>query len=92
MRYLTLPFKVKMEHFETYSTHPAVNSIDSISICMKNFGVENLCLYEMAFHIFIFSCLLSDIKGNVCAIIVHSWIEATSATVLIKLHESWPLQ
>ena len=44
----TLPFIVKMEHFETYSTHPAVNSIDSISICMKIFGLKNPCLYEMA--------------------------------------------
>ena len=24
IRYLTLPFKAKMEHFETYSTNPAV--------------------------------------------------------------------
>ena len=39
---------VKMEHFENYSTHPAVKSIDSISICMKKFGVENPCLYEIA--------------------------------------------
>ena len=29
------------------------------------------------------SCLLSDVKGYVCTIIVHLWIEATPATVLI---------
>ena len=28
-----------------------------------------------------FSCLLSDIKGYVCTIIVHLWVEATPATV-----------
>ena len=48
IRYLTLPFIVKMEHFETYSTHSMVKSIDSISISMKKFGFENPCLYEMA--------------------------------------------
>ena len=67
--YITLHFIVKMEHFETYSTHPAVKSIDTFSICMKKFGVENPCLYKMAAVITLsfFSCLLSDIKGNVCA-------------------------
>ena len=29
------------------------------------------------------SCLLSGVKGYVCTIIVHLWIEATPATVLI---------
>ena len=48
IKYLTLPFIVKMEHFDTYSTHPAVQPLDTLSICMKKFGVENPCLYEMA--------------------------------------------
>ena len=46
--YLTLPFIGKMQHFYTYSTHPAVKSIDTMSISMKKFGVEKPCLYEMA--------------------------------------------
>ena len=46
IRYFTLPFIVQMEHFDTYSTHPAVHTIDTMSICMK-FGVEKPCLYEM---------------------------------------------
>ena len=29
-------------------TQCSVNTIDSMSICMKNVGVENPCLYEMA--------------------------------------------
>ena len=37
------------------------------------------------------SCLLSVIKGYVCTIIVLLWIDATPATVLMKLHESWSL-
>ena len=47
IRYFTLPFIVQMEHFDTYSTHPAVHTIDTMSICMKKFGVEKPCLYEM---------------------------------------------
>ena len=39
----------------------------------------------------IFPFMLSDLKGNDCAVIViNSWIESTSATVVMKLHESWP--
>ena len=48
IRDLTLSLIIKMEHFYTYSTHPAVQYIDTMSICMKKFGVENPCLYEMA--------------------------------------------
>ena len=82
-----------MEHFDTYSTHPAVHTIDTMSICMKKFGCwKSLSLWNgSCVHIVIFSCLLSAIKGNVCAIIVHLWIEATPATVLMTVHEPWPL-
>ena len=39
------------------------------------------------------ACLLSDIKDNDGAIIVHLWIEATPVTVSLQcMHEPWPLQ
>ena len=53
-----------MEHFDTYSIHPAVLTIDTMSIYMEKINVEKPCLYEMVacVHIVIFSCLLSDIN------------------------------
>ena len=53
-------------------TQYSVNTIDSMSICMKNVGVENPCLYEMAaaltFSIFI-ACFQTKNK------FVHSQIQ-----------------
>ena len=50
-------------------TQCSVNTSDTMSICMKNVGVENRCLYEMAavLTFFSFSCLLSD-ENDVCSI------------------------
>ena len=48
-----------MEHFDTHSTHPAVQSIDTMSICIKKFGVENPCLYEMAAVLTVYFFLLA---------------------------------
>ena len=42
-----------MEHFDTYSAHPAVHTIDTMSICMKIVGAKNHFLYEIDS----FSCL-----------------------------------
>ena len=36
------------------------------------------------------ACFFFNIKGTVCAIIVHSRTEAASVTVLTKKYESWP--
>ena len=63
---------------------------------MKKFGVEKPCLYEMVTVVTLYffpACFRYKLKGiNVCAIIVHLWIEAPFATVLMKLYEPWPLQ
>ena len=42
IRYLTLPFIVQMGHFDTFSMHPAVQTIDTMSICIKKFVVEKI--------------------------------------------------
>ena len=57
--------------------HPVVQSVDTMSICMK-LCVEHHCLYKRAAVLLlsIFSCLLSDIKGNVCAIKVLKFTDS----------------
>ena len=67
-----------MEPFDTLSTHPVVQSVDTMSICMKKLCVEHHCLYKRAavLSLSIFPCLLSDIKGNVCAIIVLKFTDS----------------
>ena len=65
-----------------------LHTIDSISICMMKFGVENPCLYEMAAMFllsFFRACFL------IYKVMFVPLIRETSATVLMKLQESWPL-
>ena len=79
-------------YWSRYSTHPAIYAIDTMSIYMKFNCWKSLSLWNGSCVNINFSCLLFDIKGNFHAIIVHLWIETTSATVWMKLHEPWPLQ
>ena len=58
-----------MKHNDTYSAHPVVHTLDTMSISMKIVGADNHFFYEIDS----FSCLLSD-EDNVCTIIVHSQI------------------
>ena len=81
--YLTLHFIVQIEHFDTYPTHPVVQSIDTMSFCTKKFSVNNPCRLKMAavLRLSIFPAGFLLQKCNVCAIIFHLWIEATCALV-----------
>ena len=49
-------------------TQCSVNTIDSMSICLKNVGVKILVfMFDIAALTLSFSCLLSD-KSNVCSL------------------------